>query len=212
MNIEKFKILRPYLYHLTDKRNLKSILSDYTLKSTVTLTEIVKLPNIEDFLRTRRVGHKEITDGSKSFILRDQDPLNEKIATKNLEDGISFRDFVYLLNSKVFFWATEGDLRKHYKRYENQKESPIVFRVSTEELFAINEIQPKFCRLNSGAPRCSSYYQEGAPPRGNNTFLEANDYDGTPSSVREVTFDRMCKLPLTVMLSSHPDKAFENIS
>jgi hypothetical protein len=211
MDIQKFVGLRENLFHLTDKNNLDSILSDYTLKSTQTLTGLVKIPDRQNFLRTRRVGHKRISDGSLAFLLRDQDPLFEKIVTKNLEKTMSFGDFVYLLNSKVFFWATEKDLRTHYARYEKQNERPVILRINTAALFAVNKHEPKFCKLNSGAPRCSSYHKEGAPPRGSNTFLDAASYPGTPSSVREVTFDRECKLPETLYLSSHPDKSFKRI-
>src|SRR5690606_9682149 len=124
--------------------------------------------------------------GDFKAILRDQDPLFRNIVVKNLEGGWTFEDFVFSLNSRVFFWATEKDLKNHYLRYENQKEFPNILRFKTAEVIAANKHEPQFCRLNSGAPRCSSYYTKGAPPRGPKTFLGANDYPGTPSSIREV--------------------------
>jgi hypothetical protein len=211
MDIQKFVFLRPYLYHLTDKRNLVSIFRDNILRSTVNLVSSVGLHDADIFLHTRRVGHKDISNTNRIVILRDQDPLFEKIASKNLESGVTFGDFVHILNSRVFFWAKESDLAGHYKRYENQKEYPVILRLSTSELFDSNDHNPKFCRLNSGAPRCSSYYKEGAPPRGHNTFLYAEDYQGTPSSVREVTFENYCKLPSEIYISSHPTKKFSRV-
>lgn len=208
MDIKNFVKLRPYLYHLTDESNLNSIKSDFTLKSTVVLAGIIDMPNKDEFLHTRRVGHAKLSNERFAFFIRDQDPLSEKITKKNLVGGMTFREFVYLLNSRVFFWAKENDLKGHYKRYENQGERPVVFKIETGKLFAANQHEPKFCRLNSGAPRCSSYYQEGAPPRGRNTFLYAKDYEGTPSSIREVTFENTCKLPQELYISDHPDKPY----
>jgi hypothetical protein len=213
MELTKFVALRKYLYHLTDENNLQSILSDYTLKSTSTLTELYNVTDRENFLRTRRVGHKKIVADNITISIRDQDPLFKNIVVKNLEDDWTFEDFVFLLNKKIFFWAKEADLRTHYTRYENQGEHPIILRLDTEQVLQLNgNIQePKFCRLNSGAPRCSAYYEAGAPPRGMNTFLPASQYIGTPSSVREVTFEKYCLLPRKIFLSTHPNKSFKAI-
>lgn len=209
MELQKFTRLREYLYHLTDESNLASILNDRTLKSTTKLAQLVNMSSKDTFLKTRRIGHKKISNGNTTFSIRDQDPLFQKIVEKNLEDGMSFGEFVYLLNSKVFFWATEKDLHTHYKRYENQEEYPTILRVKTLDLFEANQKEPKFCRLNSGAPRCSAYYPQGAPPRGKNTFLPADLYNNTPSSVREVTFETECILPEEFYITSHISKPFK---
>lgn len=211
MNIEKFVQLRKHLYHLTDESNLESILSNRILKSAETLTGLVNLPDRDQFLRKRRKGHKKIGNDRYSFSLRDQDPLFEKIVNKNLEQDMCFEDFVYLLNTKIFFWAKEQDLKTHYARYEKQNEYPVILRFDTQDLFDANTQSPKFCRLNSGAPRCSSYYPEGAPQRGRQTFLSADAYLGSPSSIREVTFESQCVLPEKFHLAVHPNKSFMSI-
>lgn len=209
MELQKFIELRRDLYHLTDESNLATILKNRQLSSTAVLARLFGVPNINQFLRTRRVGHFPISNGKLNAILRDQDPLFKNIVTKNLEAGWTFEDFVYSLNSRVFLWATEKDLKTHYKRYENQGEYPNILRFKTADLFRINKQEPEFCRLNSGAPRCSAYYAEGAPPRGPRTFLKASEYETTPSSVREVTFQKSCSLPSDIWISSHPDKPYK---
>jgi hypothetical protein len=211
MDLEKFVHLRPYLYHLTDEINIPLILESRILNSTANLVKLAKVPDMDSFLKTRRVGHYPITIGKVNAKLRDQDPLFQKIVEKNLEGGWTFGDFVFSLNSRVFFWATEKDLRTHYTRYENQKEYPRILRFETAELFNENKTQPQFCYLNSGAPRCSAYYEEGAPPRGPKTFVIAADYERTPSSVREVTITGTCKLPENIWMSTHPDKEFKKV-
>jgi hypothetical protein len=174
---------------------------------------MVNLPDREIFLRTRRVGHKKIGSDGLVISIRDQDPLFKNIVVKNLEDNWTFEDFVFSLNEKIFFWAKETDLRTHYSRYEKQNEFPVILRIGTEQFIELNsKIQePKFCRLNSGAPRCSAYYEEGAPPRGSKTFLPASEYPGVPSSVREVIFENHCKLPKAISLSKHPNSPFKTI-
>src|ERR1044072_7187388 len=128
MEINNFVRLRQYLYHITDERNLNSIVQQGKLLSTVKIANSVELENREAFLRTRRVGHKIIGNKNKIYSIRDQDPLFKNIVIKNLEKGWTFEDFVFYLNSHVFFWATEKDLRTHYKRYENQNEFPIILK------------------------------------------------------------------------------------
>lgn len=212
MDILKFIALRPFLYHLTDEENVKNILKEGSLNSAAILAKRGLVPDVSNFLRTRRVGHYEINNGSFVARLRDQDPLFEKIVMKNLQGGWSFGDFVNSLNSRVFFWPTEKDLRIHYLRYENQGEFPQILKFSTADIFTINKIEPEFCRLNSGAPRCSSYYVEGAPPRGPQTFQKAPKYLGSPSSIREVTFLNTCILPKEFWLSSHPNSPFRKVT
>jgi hypothetical protein len=212
MDIEKFITLRPYLYHLTDESNLGNILINRTLNSTANLTKMVDLENRDKFLRTRRVGHTKIGNGKLSFSIRDQDPLYENIIIKNLKDGMNFGDFVYLLNSKVFFWAKQADLEIHYGRYVKQKEYPIILRAKTEEVFAANQNKPQFCKYNSGAPRCCSWYPEKAAPRGMSTFQTAEECKEAPSTVREVTFTNQCILPADLGLSYHISKPFETIN
>ncbi len=213
MTIEHFIKMRPSLYHLTDARNLDLIRKDYTLRSTETLVKRFKIKDQEGFLRTRRVGHRSFERNGEIIYIRDQDPLFKNIVIKNLTDGWEFGDFVQLLNSKVFFWAKETDLQTHYGRYEKKKEYPVVLKIATKPFFELNDNQdPKFCRLNSGGPRCSSYYKEGAPPRGKNTFLPLDQYTTGLSSVREVTFHGECQLPIDdITISKHPNGKFVSI-
>jgi hypothetical protein len=212
MELQKFIDSRKYLYHLTDQVNLKSILNDYTLKST---KELVKASHIEKktaFLRTRRLNHCPIKINGFDIMIRDQYPLNPVIAMKNMTKGWVFENFVYHLNSRVFFWPTKKDLKSHYKRYENDNEFPMVLRFETKEVVALNKSKPLFCKYNSGAPRCHNSFKKGAAPRGKNSFLPAIDYPDSIGSVREVTYLSSCTLPKNIYISSHPNKPFRKIA
>lgn len=210
MNADKFVSLRPFLYHLTDKRNFDSILSDRTLRSTEQLAKISNLENVESFLKTRRAVHAQISNGKTIYHIRDQKPFSVTIVEKALEKGCTVEDFLFLLNTKVFFWAKLGDLESHYKRYKKEGESPIIFRVKTEELFAINK-PAKFCRLNSGGPRCSAYLGGKGAERGYNTFQDSSNFDASPSSVKEVTFGNECFLPSLLETGNEPNGKFQKV-
>lgn len=210
MNIEKFLSLRPFLYHLTDRRNLNSILSDKTLKSTEQLAKISNLEDADKFLKTRRAVHAQISNGDTIYYIRDQKPFSVTIVKKALEKNCTVEDFLFLLNTKVFFWAKLGDLQSHYNRYKKEGESPIIFRVKTQDLFALNK-PAKFCRLNSGGPRCSAYLGGKGAERGYNTFQEADNYNGSASSVKEVTFEDKCFLPAMIEMGYEPEGQFTKV-
>lgn len=209
MDIEKFALSRPFVYHLSNRQNLESILETGFLYSTEEISDIVKLESKGEFLTTRRRGCINLSLGKRSFHVRDQDPLSEVILSKCLEPGWTIPKYVALLNSKVFFWPTVGDLEKHFARYERAKEDLIIFRLSTEELFSVNNQRPKFCHLNSGGPRASSWHKGKGSPRGSSTFRIADEYPLGPSTVREVTFEKSCKLPSSIMIAKKPNGPFK---
>jgi hypothetical protein len=99
----------------------------------------------------------------------------------------------------VFFWPgwSRGPVSSgmnHFERYRSER--PVVLRVATGELFEANRRgEPLFCKYNSGAPRCS---MGNGSPRGPTVFLNAAQFDASPSSVVEVTFRSAVILPPSV--------------
>lgn len=210
MDIKKFIQLRRYLYHLTDPINCESIFNDYKLKSFVTLAGIFDIPNAQEVLRKQRIGHRQPvhSKGNYKFTPRDQDPLERSWVPLVLEDGMTKEDFIYDINSRVFFWAKETDLVTHYKRYKKLGHKPFVLRVATEDLFNLNSLPPMFCHLNSGAP---SHWTHGLPARGKSTFQLADYYLKSPSSVREVTFKDQCVLPKNIYYKKEITESFRKL-
>ena len=208
MDIKQFVEKRPYLYHLTDSRNLDKILSSKQLTSTKLLVDESTLANKKEFLTSKRWGHKEIEVNGSIIYIRDQDPILKKVLKRSLEEDCTYEEFLMLLNSRVFFWPTLGDLQKHFGRYQDEK--PIILRVHTQELFDIND-SPKFCKFNSGATRCHPYYDGNAATRGYKTFLYTEECPYNYGAVREVTFENFCSLPEKIYLSSNPEEEFKQI-
>lgn len=211
MELTRFIKTRPHIYHLTDRRNLGSILESGVLLSTQKLVAKSDLKNKNSFLTTRRVGHETISIDGKDYFIRDQRPLSLKILSGCLDKGCSQEDFIAYLNSKVFMWGKMAGLVSHHARYIAQNEKPIILRFNTEEVFDLNK-SPKFTRLNSGAPRSSSYLGGKGSPRGLKTFESAEDFAYGVSSVNEVVFDNQCKLPATIYLGYSPEGPFKKIA
>jgi hypothetical protein len=201
MNINNFKTKRPYLYHLTDRRNYEQIKDCKTLFSTKSLVEMSNVDLRDGLLNRRRPCHTEIKVDGRSIFLRDQRPISLNALSKCLTDGWTCGDYIFHLNSRVFFWPTINRLVRHFERYKS--ENPIILKISTGELFSINA-EAEFCRLNSGATRCNSYLGGIPPYRGKQTFQKAEEFDNPISTVAEVTFPDKCAIPPTIAISSDP--------
>jgi hypothetical protein len=93
MDRDRFIAMRPFLYHITDARNLPQILNDRMLYSTEYLVEQSDMEDKAEFLETQRIGHKTVTMGGIERQIRDQDPLNRNITMKNMQGGWTFGRF-----------------------------------------------------------------------------------------------------------------------
>lgn len=200
--IEDYLRVRPYLYHLTHRRNLKHIRAMGRLFSASVLMEG---SGKADLMRTPRRGPHPVTFAGREIVIRDQDYLYE--GKMGLPKGYTFPDFVAHLNKRLFFWPG-GEKHpvpsgiRHFERYANEK--PVILRIDCKALLAKNSnVIPLFCRFNSGSPRCS-------PPdgrkstRGPDTFRSAAEFNEPPGRVVEVTFETEIVLPPGSEIASHP--------
>lgn len=206
MNLDRFINLRPYLYHLTDARNVENIIQSGRILSATRIVEMSGREDGEAFLRTRRRRHEVVSVDGVNYFIRDQNPISPTALAKCLTGGWNCGDYVEHLNQRVFMWPTLDRLWRHYKRYE--REGPCIFRFLTATLLEVNR-NAEFSRLNSGATR-ANYHLGGVPPeRGPETFLPAGQYPGLPSTVAEVAFVGSCRLPVTFDVGYSPDGRWE---
>ena len=211
MKTDEFINKRPFLYHLTDKINFNLIKINGLLLCTSTIAGLSELNPEEQhlYLRTRRGTHTSITVGEAEYLIRDQQPISLKNLEKCLTNGWNTGDFLYHLNSRVFFWPTTKRLESHYSRYK--EESPIIIKVSSGALIELNP-HVEFCRLNSGATRSNSHLNGAPPERGIETFLPADSYTNTIGSVAEVTFPDRCQLPNKIFVGETPNGPWTEIT
>lgn len=208
MDLQKFIIKNPYLYHLTSAQNADNIIATRKLISTNELISLSGDDALEVVKREKRKQHLELSVGGVRISIRDQQPISPVALPKCLTDGWKMGDFLYHLNDRVFMWPTQKRLWSHFKRYAEEK--PVIFRFSTEAILTVNP-HVKFSRLNSGATRANSHLGGKAPERGPNTFQSATDYNLGISSVAEVTFERQCVLTGPIAIGSVPDGPFKVI-
>lgn len=205
MTLPEVLELRPFLYHLTARKNVPTLIQGGEFLSA---KDIFDLGNRKDLLQTRRLHCEAVRVGGTEYVVRDQRPLQQ--GNMLLEDGLSFGEFVEILNSLIFFWP--GNERapidmglRHFERYLD--ENPVVLRVEFKALLDANfGISPKFARVNSGAPRC--HPRAGKGQRGHGTFVEPRLFSGTAGDVKEVVFDRRLKLPQRVELGTIRGKSW----
>jgi hypothetical protein len=198
---ERYCQLRPFLYHLTAAQNLERIRKTGRL---VSAQDLVIAAQLARFLAEKRLRGREILIAGETVHIRDQSPLYE--ANIRFGDGWSFRDLLTELNKRVFFWAgtVSGPIaygERHFARY--REERPVILRLPFNQLIARNqEIEPFYCKFNSGSPRCSGGI---GSLRDSDTFATGERADFTPGRVVEVTFVESVLLPDSTQVGNSPN-------
>jgi uncharacterized protein DUF7002 len=191
---------RPWLYHLTDPKNLEGIRRLWCLRSAKSFLGLSGSPELAT---TRRRQHVNVVANGQTVRIRDQAPLHP--GNVSFHDGFSFPDLVDLINSFVFFWPGSADGptdygKRHFLRYED--EEPVLLRVRTADLITvIGADSLQLCAYNSGAPRCTG--GKGSP-RGPETFLPVDSFPRGVSGVVEVVVKDEAPLPTDVEIATHP--------
>lgn len=199
MNLERFLHWRPWLYHLTARENLPSILKNLRLFPAAEL--MARQPTIA--VRQRRPASIQVSTPQGTVLIRDQEPLQR--GHIQFQPGFSFEDLIELLNRHVFLWpgTDKGPSdygRNHFGRYSDT--NPVLLRLPTIHLFERYPGAVRCCRYNSGAPRTTRGEKS---PRGADLFLPPEQFPGTPSEVVEVALPTAVELPRITQRATHPD-------
>lgn len=198
--LSQFATTRPYLYHLTSRRNLDRLLQERIIYSTA---ELLRKAQNEEWLVRKRGRVVTIHLEGVPIDLRDQRPLYE--GKTRLQGGWTFSDLIRHLNERVFFWPGWEHKpidygRRHYETYTSER--PAIIRVKTSDLFSENDsTAPLFCKYNSGSPRTVNGL---GSPRGPDTFVACDSARYTASLVKEVTFVNSVQLPAAIESASSP--------
>lgn len=207
MLVERYAKTRPYLYHLTHKDNILHLCA---MGCILPASMLMLRAGRTDLLRARRRNSVAVTIDGRVIMLRDQKPLHK--GSMQLPNGLTFEQFVEVLNSRIFFWpgAYEGPISygvRHYGRYKT--EGPAILRIRLESLLEANpSCKPLFCRYNSGSPRCFSAQKS---PRSHRTFMSSEEFQEPPSAVVEVTFEQELSLPSDVQFGWHPSGPWKKL-
>ena len=189
--LQEFQAKRPYLYHLTDQRNVERIRRTERLYSA---TYLLKAANAHATITERRPNSVGVMVDGEEIWIRDQRPLHA--GNVGFEGGWTFEDLLKALNDKVFFWpgTANGPISygiRHFQRYASEK--PALLRLSTSRVATTNNgTSPLFCRYNSGSPRWSNGV---ASPRGPSTFVACTLASFSATSVVECVISEQVLLP-----------------
>lgn len=207
LSLDSYSLSRPYLFHLTHRANVDFLRKTGSLLPAAILME---RSGRNDLLRARRPDPIPVSVGAGVVWLRDQGPLYK--GNVKLSNGYIFEDLVENLNRRIFFWpgtaaGPSSYGKRHFERY--QEEKPVILRIRFEALLEANPIAtPRYCRYNSGSPRCSNGEKS---PRGPGTFVLAAEFNETPSKVVEVTFDTEIRLPANTEFGDRPEGPWKRL-
>jgi hypothetical protein len=189
--LKDFIRLRPYVYHLTSRENLRRLKRTGRMECAAGLILRSDRPEL---LRERRVKHEPLLIEGETAWLRDQLPL--KKGCIDFEVGWDLARLVEHINRRVFFWPGWADGFsdygfRHLGRYFD--EGPALLRIPLDKLVKANEGNPpRLCAFNSGSPRVVGGKKS---PRGSKTFVTAEEFPRKCGDVVEVTFEGGVILP-----------------
>ena len=176
-------------HHFTSIHNFSSIRRSGQLEFA---SYLMRRANHSEFLQVRRTKREFCGE----VLLQSQRPL----IADNIERsgaGWAMKNLLEHLNGFVFFWPGKdsGPIKNVAVGYLSRgdgRSGGIAMRVPSRDLLLDLSQKPLFCQYNLAqhdGPR------EKASPRGPDTFLPANCFEGTVSEVIEVVFPNCVNLP-----------------
>lgn len=153
MTPEELAERHPKLYHVTEPGAWENI-KRFGLLSTSQILDLFEIHGLERAqLETKRrataIALQHASHGQ--IILNDNIPLNEKALEKCLDDHLTPADWLRLLNSRVFFWASEEKVNRHLEARLNRTRKREVLVVDTLKLAKTHSEKIELCPINSGA-------------------------------------------------------------
>ncbi len=157
----------PRLFHVTKASAWPSI-AKHGLLSTKSLLELFEIPAVRAFeLLTQKrldptpLGHHIYGKA----ILSDNRPLNEKCLADCLDDGLTPKEWLLMLNARVFFFTSKMHAERLLKAESNRESQKLLLIVDTLKLAESYTDHIEICPFNSGTANPRS-----VPRRGMSTF------------------------------------------
>lgn len=171
ITVEQLANLYPFVYHMAEDGSWDSI-RERGLLSTSALLDLFDIKGerrfaIESQHRPESVQLNHPKHGT--VVIRDQKPMRENSLRQCLVD-MSTQEWYELLNSRVFFWATEQRLLRLLSAREYRNRSHCVLKIATAGLVGQYSTSLSLSPINSG----STIYKP--QPRGRQTFLSIEGY------------------------------------
>lgn len=150
MTPEAFVKLYPTLFHMATADSLEQIKRHGLLSTREILSLVEATPDVVvDLCRRRRATMTPLAHPIHGrFTLRDQKPSRDK-ALESCLDALTVPEWYELLNSRVFFWATEARLEGLLKAYRSADQ--LILQIDSGKLIAEKFKDISVSTINSGA-------------------------------------------------------------
>ncbi len=162
----------PRLYHMAERDSLPSIL-EHGLLSTSSLLDLYGLTGkdrreIESELRAKSIPIDAA--GLGRAVVRDQCPMSDLTLRECLRGGLKPKDWLHLLNARVFFWVSQERLHGLLNARNYAKDEHDVLILDTRTVIEDYKDKIDLCPINSGATIPWKH------PRDSKSFLPINQY------------------------------------
>ena len=145
--------IAPRLYHVTTPGASEAI-AEHGLLSTSKLLDLFEIAGAErDAIESRRRGGSIPIEHPAygRALITDNLPLSEQALERCLDDGLTPRDWLHMLNSRVFFWPDEAGLRSLLDARVNRSRSREVLVFQTQPLAQRHADRIELSPINSGS-------------------------------------------------------------
>jgi len=166
MTPKELALRHPQLYHITEPGAWPSIKKNGLL-STRCLLELFEIDNLQRIIIEAKprllpipLEHPE----HGRIIINDNLPLNEQALANCLNDNLTPADWLRMLNTRVFFWASKEGLNRLLGARLNRNRPREIIVVDTLSLAKAHAPRIELCPINSGSTL------RKAARRGLNTF------------------------------------------
>lgn len=167
--------LHPRLFHVTTRGAAEAIRRD-GLMSTRRLLEFLGVPEdrLLELTSTRRKTAIRVPDERGNHVIGDNAPLSEKRLQGRLEDGLTFSEWLRILNDRVFFWTDPARATSLRRSRLNKDLGKELITLETRRLAEVHQSRMEIAPFNTG----STGRQPRPPTRGRATFapLLTTDY------------------------------------
>jgi hypothetical protein len=137
------------LFHMAEPGTWESIKANGLLSTRALLDRLgIEGPERQAILSQHRPHSVQV----RGFLIRDQRPMAPgKLAECLRGSGVSPRQWLELLNGKVFFWTCPKRLAKFRAAYSFRRQ--LIIEVPTSDLLVHHADRVTLCHINSGATR-----------------------------------------------------------
>jgi hypothetical protein len=120
----------------------------------------------QTLLSTPREDTVRLRVGGEDVTLRDQGPLSARKDLKSDPGGVEFRDWIHLLNQRVYFFTDQGSMEKYLERYVQMDGTQDVIWLSPLKL-----LESEGIRLELGSQNTGTIARRSGPLKTTDAFV-----------------------------------------